>query len=264
MSPFTTKSILYFTFLFLFNKSNAYGFNLGIPSVASVANPTAAQTVVPASVIASAPTSVIASAPTSVIASAPTSVIASTPAPVIASTSVITSGPAIIPTVVNAVSSPSTVVNAAEALCTRTQCYEKLATTVGNNIERVIMTETTNQVTYLNSVVSNKLSSAMGPAIAVAMKAGPISSKINNGEYIAASGIATEAVGMYYVGAQGFLFCSANSAFLGPYAIIPGFICAGIASAVAENTLYDIKTSLFVPTPKPTPNHNHYYNNNHY
>ena len=229
MSSFSTKSILYFTFLFLFIKSNAYGFNLGLP--AANTGSTTVQAVAP---------------------------VVNT-----GSTSVQAVSPAIISAVVNAASS-STVVKAAEALCTRTQCYEKLATTVGNNIERVIMTETTNQVAYLNSVVSNKLSSVMGPAIAVAMKAGPISSKINNGEYIAASGIATEAVGMYYVGAQGFLFCSANSAFLGPYAIIPGFICAGIASAVAENTLYDIKTSLFVPTPKPTSNHNHYYNNNDY
>jgi len=104
--------------------------------------------------------------------------------------------------------------------------------------------------------MSNKLSSAMGPAIAVAMKVGPISSKINKGEYISASGVVTEAVGMYYVGAQSFLFCSANTAFLGPYAVIPGFICAGIASAVAENTINDIKTSLYAPTHKPIPNFN--------
>ena len=243
MSSFSTKSILYFTFLFLFNKSNAYGFNLGLPT--GNTGSTTVQAVTPA-----------------VVNTGSTSVQAVSPAIVnTGSTSVQAVSPAIIPAVVNAASS-STVVNAAEALCTRTQCYEKLASTVGNNIERVIMTETTNQVTYLNNVVTNKMSSAMGPAIAVAMKAGPISSKINNGEYIAASGIATEAVGMYYVGAQGFLFCSANSAFLGPYAVIPGFVCAGIATAVAENTLYDIKTYLFVP--KPTHKHKHYYNDNEY
>jgi hypothetical protein len=231
MSPFSTKSILYFTFLFLFNKSNAYGFHLGVP--AATTGSTTVQAVAPA--VQATATGII---PTVVSATGAASA-----------------------TMVSAAMTPSTVVKAAEALCTRTQCYEKLASTVGNNIERVIMTETSNQVSYLNSVVTNKLSSAMGPAIAVAMKAGPISSKINNGEYIGASGVATEAVGMYYVGAQSFLFCSANSAFLGPYAIIPGFVCAGIATAVVENTLYDIKTNLFVPTPKTSPNYHHRYNN---
>lgn len=222
MSPYSTKSILYFTFLFLFNKSNAYGFNLGLP--AANTGSTSVQAV---------PSAVIPTAASATVVSA---------------------------TVASTAMAPSTVVKAAETLCTRTQCYEKLANTVGNNIERVIMTETSNQVTYLNSVVTNKLSSAMGPAIAVAMKAGPISSKINNGEYISASGVATEAVGMYYVGAQSFLFCSANSAFLGPYAVIPGFVCAGIATAVAENTMNDIKTSLFAPKSKPIPNYHRRYN----
>ena len=222
MSPYSTKSILYFTFLFLFNKSNAYGFNLGLPAANTGSTTVQA---VPSAVIPTAASATVVSA-----------------------------------TVASTAMAPSTVVKAAEALCTRTQCYEKLASTVGNNIERVIMTETSNQVTYLNSVVTNKLSSAMGPAIAVAMKAGPISSKINNGEYIAASGVATEAVGMYYVGAQSFLFCSANSAFLGPYAIIPGFVCAGIATAIAENTMNDIKTSLFAPKSKSIPNYHRRYN----
>ena len=221
MSSFSTKSIIYFTFLFLFNKSNAYGFNLGLPTTNT--GSTSVQAIAPA-------------VPPTIV-------------------------PAVIPTIMTSTAmAPSTVVKAAEALCTRTQCYEKLANTVGNNIERVIMTETSNQVTYLNSVVTNKLSSAMGPAIAVAMKTGSISSKINNGEYIAASGIATEAVGMYYVGAQSFLFCSANSAFLGPYAVIPGFVCAGIASAIAETTMNDIKTSLFALKSKPIPNYHRRYN----
>jgi hypothetical protein len=96
------------------------------------------------------------------------------------------------------------------------------------------------------------------------MKAGPISSKIKNSDYIGASGLITETVGIYYASAQSFLFCSANSAYLGPYAVIPGFVCAGVASAIAENTLYDIKNILFYSRPKSTHNHNHYYDNNDY
>jgi hypothetical protein len=146
------------------------------------------------------------------------------------------------------------IIKAAETLCTRSQCYQKLGTT----IEKVVLSETNNQVNYLGEFIGAKFSGYTGPIVSVAMHSPEIISNINKGSYLTATGIATGAVVKYQVGIQSFSACTAYSApIIGPYSIIPGIGCSIVSSLITDNAMTSIKN--YLNSPAPAKKYKHHY-----
>jgi len=141
-------------------------------------------------------------------------------------------------------SAAPTILKATETLCTRSQCYQKLATT----IENVVLSETNNQVNFMSEFIGVKFSDYTGPVVSVAMHSPEIISNINQGSYLTATGIAAGAVVKYQVGIQSFTTCTAYSApVLGPYSIIPGIGCSIASSLITDNAMTGIKNFFNSP-----------------
>lgn len=138
------------------------------------------------------------------------------------------------------------ILKAVDQSCTRAQCYDKLVSTISSNMEGIILSETNNQASYLNSFVTTKFSSYAGPLIAVALKSPEIISNIQSNNNIAVSGIVVGAVAKYNVALQSFASCSAwTVAYLGPYSIIPGFGCSIISTTIVDNQFNHIQNFMY-------------------
>lgn len=139
-----------------------------------------------------------------------------------------------------------TLIQTVDQTCTRTQCYDKLASALGSNMESIIISETNNQASYLSNFVSTKFSSYAGPLVAVALQSPDIISNVKSNNNIAASGIVVGTITKYHVALQSFATCSAwTVTYMGPYSIIPGFGCSILTTMIADNQFNNIKNFLY-------------------
>jgi hypothetical protein len=135
--------------------------------------------------------------------------------------------------------------------CTRTKCYTVAANTIEETVKNAIVSETNNEINYLNNLIDVRFSSYTGPILAVSFVSPTIIEKIQNGDNIGAIGTTMNALVKYKVGVFAFGSCTAyTTPFLGPFSIIPGIGCSVASSFIADNTYNSIKNTFY-----PVSNH---------
>jgi hypothetical protein len=138
-------------------------------------------------------------------------------------------------------------------VCTRTKCYEKITETVKNNVENIVMTEASGQISYLNSFLSSKFSSYYGQIIAVSLESSNIYSKVKSNDILGAAGIMTKAGAKSWLSMTSFSSCAAYAApFIGPYSVIPGAICSIGSGLIVDNTIASIDNDFRSMSKKET------------
>jgi hypothetical protein len=148
---------------------------------------------------------------------------------------------------------PTTVAKTVTGVCTRTKCYEQITEAVRNNVENIVMTEASGQISYLNSFLSSKFSSYYGPIIAVSLESSNIYSKVKSNDILGAAGIVTKASAKSWLSMTSFSSCAAYAApFIGPYSIIPGAICSIGSGLMVDNTIASIDNEFRSMSKKET------------
>jgi len=138
-------------------------------------------------------------------------------------------------------------------VCTRTKCYEQITEAVRNNVEKIVMTEASGQISYLNSFLSSKFSSYYGPIIAVSLESSNIYSKVKSNDILGAAGIVTKAGAKSWLSMTSFSSCAAYAApFIGPYSVIPGAICSIGSGLIVDNTIASIDSEFRSTSKKET------------